>query len=165
MLRLRECLCIKRKKKLIHLSLTYFAFRTGIGPEVFAFVSSDGNYTGGSPATEAQIEFYNKHGFYITAPDYILRPEVLESNFYAWRVTGESKYLERAEKAIKSFETYCKVKDKGYAGLVNVDDSSSSRQMIDDTQSFWFSEVLKYLYVDFYFFSGASSLIYLLLSC
>ena len=112
---------------------------------MFAFASSDGNYTGGEPATEAQMDFYNKNGFYITAPDYILRPEVLESNFYAWRVTGDSKYLERAEQAIKSFETYCKVQNNGYAGLNDVDDSSSSRQMIDDTSSFWFGEVLKYL--------------------
>ena len=144
--------CFFKRKKFIHLSLIYFVFRTGIGPEVFAFISSDGNYTGGSPATAAQIEFYNKHGYYITAPDYILRPEVLESNFYAWRVTGDSKYLERAEKAMKSFETYCKVENNGYAGLIDVDDNSSSRQMIDDTESFWFSEVLKYLYVDLFYF-------------
>jgi mannosyl-oligosaccharide alpha-1,2-mannosidase len=151
---------IKREKELIHLSLTYFTFRTGIGPEVFAFASSDGNYTGGTPATAAQIDFYNKHGYYITAPDYILRPEVLESNFYAWRVTGDSKYLERAEQAIKSFEEYCKVENNGYAGLINVDDNSSSRQMIDDTESFWFGEVLKYLYVDFIFFIRSINLIY-----
>ena len=120
---------------------------------MFAFASSDGNFTGGDPATEAQMDFYNEHGFYITAPDYILRPEVLESNFYAWRVTGDSKYLERAEQAIKSFETYCKVQNNnGYAGLNDVDDSSSNRQMIDDTSSFWFGEVLKYLYVEFFFF-------------
>ena len=107
------------------------------------------------------MDFYNKHGFYITAPDYILRPEVLESNFYAWRVTGDPKYLERAEQAIKSFETYCKVEDNnGYAGLIDVDDSSSDRQMYDDTSSFWFSEVLKYLYVGFYFSSGISALIF-----
>jgi len=128
---------------------TYASTATGIGPEVFAFASSDGNYTGGTPATAAQIDFYNEHGFYITAPDYILRPEVLESNFYAWRVTGDSKYLERAEQAIKSFETYCKVENNGYAGLINVDDNSSSRQMIDDTESFWFGEVLKYLSLTF----------------
>ena len=152
MLRLRECLFVLNEIKNQYIFCSpIFAFRTGIGPEVFAFISSDGNYTGGSNATEAQLEFYNEHGFYITAPDYILRPEVLESNFYAWRVTGDSKYLKRAEKAIESFQTYCKVENNGYAGLINVDDSSSSRQMIDDTESFWFSEVLKYLYVDFFF--------------
>ena len=120
---------------------------------MFAFVSSDGNYTGGDPATKAQNDFYNKHGFYITAPDYILRPEVLESNFYAWRVTGDTKYLERAKQAINSLETYCRVENGGYAGLIDVDDDSVSRQMIDDTPSFWFGEMLKYLYVHYFFLS------------
>ena len=127
-------------------------FRTGIGPEVFAYVSSDGNYTGGAPATTAQNDFYKKHGFYITAPDYILRPEVLESNFYAWRVTGDTKYLERAKLTINNLEKYSRVKNGGYAGLIDVDDISATRQMIDDTPSFWFGEMLKYLYVDFLIF-------------
>ena len=139
--------------------LTYFVLRTGIGPEIFAFASSDGNYTGDNPATEAQIEFYNKHGFYITAPDYILRPEVLESNFYAWRVTGDSKYLKRSEQAIESLEKYCKVENGGYVGLNNVDDNSSSRQLIDDTPSFWYGEMLKYLYVNYSFFLRRINLI------
>ena len=80
--------------------------------------------TGGSPATAAQIDFYNKHGFYITTSGYILRPEVLESNFFAWRVTGDSKYLERDEQAIKSFD---KVENNWYASLINVNDNSSNR--------------------------------------
>jgi mannosyl-oligosaccharide alpha-1,2-mannosidase len=49
-------------------------FSTGIGPEGFAFISSDGNFTGDT-VTADEIAFYNKHGFYITASDYIQRPE------------------------------------------------------------------------------------------
>jgi len=96
---------VYKREREIDFSLTYFTFRTGIGPEIFAFKSSDGDYTGGNPATEAQNDFY------ITAPDYILRPEVLESNFYARRVTGDSKYLKRAEQTIQNLEKYCKVKN------------------------------------------------------
>lgn len=95
----------------------------------------------------AQSQFYDDHGFYITAPDYILRPEVLESNFYAWRVTGDTKYQDRAAQAVQSFQKYLRVQSGGYAGLDDVDDNSKSRVMIDDTPSFWFGEVLKYLYV------------------
>ena len=80
---------------------TYQSTMTGIGPETFAYESSDGNYTGGAAPTPAQMSFYKQHGFYITGSDYILRPEVLESNFYAWRVTGNEKYLKRAASAIK----------------------------------------------------------------
>ncbi|KAF9049289.1 seven-hairpin glycosidase [Hymenopellis radicata] len=74
---------------------TYASTATGIGPEAFAYISSDGNFTGGSAPTPAQQAFYSLHGFYITSSVYILRPEVLESNFYAWRVTGDQKYQHR----------------------------------------------------------------------
>jgi mannosyl-oligosaccharide alpha-1,2-mannosidase len=117
---------------------------TGIGPEEFAYASSDGNYTGGPAPDEEQLEFYNEHGFYITAPDYILRPEVLESNFYAWRVTGDTKYLDNAASAIKSFQQYLTT-TVAYTGIDDVDNTESTK--IDDMESFWFAEVLKYLYV------------------
>lgn len=113
-----------------------------IGPETFAFESSDGNFTGGS-ATQEQLDFYQQHGFYITGADYILRPEVLESNFYAWRVTGNPQYLDRAASAIQSFQKYLRLSNGGYVGLHDVNNPSGS--IIDDTQSFWFAEVLKYL--------------------
>ena len=118
--------------------------RTGIGPEVFAFVSSDGAYTGGSPPTVDQLEFNKEHGFYISSDgaDYYLRPEVLESNFYAWRVTGDTKYLDRAASAIDSFNKYLRA-PVGYAGIYDVTSANSTK--IDDMESFWFAEVLKYL--------------------
>lgn len=141
MLRLRECLLISKEKM-----LTHFTIRTGIGPEIFAFISADGNFTGGGAPSAAQTEFYNQHGFYITAPDYIMRPEVLESNFYAWRVTGETKYIDRAAQAMQSFQKYLKVKSGGYAGIFDVNNTSSDEGgMVDETESFWFAEVLKYL--------------------
>lgn len=117
--------------------------RTGIGPEVFAFTSPDGTYTGASSVPTAdQLAFNSEHGFYITASDYILRPEVLESNFYAWRATGDTKYLDRAASAIQSFNQYLTV-NGAYAGIDDVNSKNSTR--IDDMESFWFAEVLKYL--------------------
>ena len=119
--------------------------RTGIGPEVFAYISSDGGYTGSDAPTAEQLDFYDQHGYYILYPDYILRPEVLESNFYAWRVTGDSKYYDRALSAVKSFNAYITVQNGGATGLNDVNNVTAGR--IDDTSSFWFAEVLKYLYV------------------
>jgi mannosyl-oligosaccharide alpha-1,2-mannosidase len=72
-----------------------------------------------------------------------LRPEVLESNFYAWRATGDVKYLDRATQAVRSFKKYLKTPSGGYAGLWDVNSVVSDR--IDDQESFWFAEVLKYL--------------------
>ncbi|KAJ7913537.1 seven-hairpin glycosidase [Mycena leptocephala] len=121
--------------------------RTGIGPEGFAFISSDGNFTGDT-ITADQIAFYNKHGFYITASDYIQRPEVLESNFISWRLTGDTKYLDRAAAAIASFNKFLPPPDGvAFASLNDVNNPAAG--FIDITESFWFAEVLKYLYLTF----------------
>jgi mannosyl-oligosaccharide alpha-1,2-mannosidase len=68
---------------------------------------------------------------------------VLESNFYAFRVTGNPVYLERARRSIASFNTYLST-EAGFAGIYNVD-STRTWMKIDKTESFWFAEVLKYL--------------------
>lgn len=63
---------------------TYTQTLTGIGPESFSWEESE------VPAN--QTEFYERAGFYITDSTYILRPEVLESFYYAYRATGDRKY-------------------------------------------------------------------------
>lgn len=106
-------------------------------------MSSDGSYTGDPSPSILDASFVKANGFYPTASAYYLRPEVLESNFYAWRVTGDTTYLDRAAAAVKSFRTYLKAPGGGYAGLTDVNNRKSAQ--IDDTTSFWFAEVLKYL--------------------
>ncbi|KAG6819563.1 hypothetical protein H0H93_010728 [Arthromyces matolae] len=123
---------------------TYASTLTGIGPEAFAYISSDGNFTGGSAPDSSDLAFYAKHGFYITDGVYINRPEVLETNFYAWRATGDTKYLDRAASAVASFNKYLQT-PTGYAGLNDV--TNPSLGLIDDTESFWFAEVLKYFHI------------------
>ncbi|KAF7763520.1 CAZyme family GH47 [Agaricus bisporus var. burnettii] len=125
---------------------TYSSTATGIGPEVFGFASDDGDFTGQDAPTAAQNAFYQLHGFYPIISYYDMRPEVLESNFYAWRVTGDTKYLDRAASALRSFETYLAVND-AYAPILDVNDPNSMK--IDDLESFWFAETLKYLYLTF----------------
>lgn len=138
---LREC------NTSLALLLTHLFWNsTRIGPELFAFASEDGDYTGQPPPTPEQQEFYKAHGFYLvdSARYYDMRPEVLESNFYAWRVTGDTKYIDRAASALRSFERYLAVND-AYAPIENVNDANSNK--INDMESFWFAETLKYLYV------------------
>jgi len=125
---------------------TYAGDATGIGPEAFAYISEDGNFTGSGPPSIDQLAFYNKHGYYVTASYYIQRPEVLESNFYAWRVTGNSTYLQRAQMAIANFDKYLNT-STGFAGINDVNSPQSKK--VDETASFWFAEVLKYLYLTF----------------
>ncbi|CAL1699168.1 unnamed protein product [Somion occarium] len=126
---------------------TYASTMTGIGPEIFGFFSSDGNFTGATPTAE-DLAFYEKHGFFLypQAEYYYLRPEVLESNFYAWRVTGNRTYLDRAASAINSINKFLKA-PVAFAGIWNVNEADSG--FIDDTESFWYAEVLKYLYLTF----------------
>ncbi|KAI8976706.1 seven-hairpin glycosidase [Trametes punicea] len=128
---------------------TYASTATGIGPEAFGYISSDGNFTGSSAPGEGDLAFYDRNGFYILSgnSDYFMRPEVLESNFYAWRSTGNVKYYERAISAMNSFETFLKAPTVAYAPIDDVDSTDSD--FIDDMESFWFAEVLKYLYLTF----------------
>ncbi|KAG6901597.1 hypothetical protein C0995_010157 [Termitomyces sp. Mi166 len=125
---------------------TYASTETGIGPESFAYISFDGGFTGGSPPDSDELEFNAKHGFYITDGVYIQRPEVLETNFYAWRATGNTKYLDRAASAVASFNKFLQT-PTGYAGINDVNNVANG--LVDDTESFWFAEVLKYLYLTF----------------
>ncbi|ELU41720.1 glycoside hydrolase family 47 protein [Rhizoctonia solani AG-1 IA] len=69
------------------------------------------------------------------------------SNFYAWRATGDIKYQKRAHAALMSIEKYCKL-DGGYVGI---DDVRLVKQesYINQTETFLFAEVLKYLYLTF----------------
>ncbi|KIJ32152.1 glycoside hydrolase family 47 protein [Sphaerobolus stellatus SS14] len=144
---------------------TYASTATGIGPEVFSFISKvttqppngtdDGNFTdSGVPIQPSDLAFNAKHGFYFfpDSNDYILRPEVLESNFYAWRVSGDTKYLQNAENALRSFQKFLIVPggDGGVSGLNDVNNATvTDSTRVDDTESFFFAEVMKYLYLTF----------------
>ncbi len=59
-------------------------------------------------------------------------------------MTGDTKYLNNAAAAIDSFNKFLPA-TVGFACIDDVNDPNSEK--IDDTESFWFAEVLKYLYV------------------
>ncbi|KAF8592557.1 glycoside hydrolase family 47 protein [Ramaria rubella] len=133
---------------------TYASTVTKIGPEVFGFISKinghppngmdDGSFTK-DPITPANIAFNNKHGFYIFngGSDYILRPEVLESNFYAWRVTGDTKYLDNAQSTIDSYLKFLVVPGGkgGVSGLLDMNNATvPPENHVDETESFMFAE-------------------------
>lgn len=130
---------------------TYERTATGLGPEVFGFVGPDGDHAGRVEPSPEDLAFYKENGFYSYNDTlwayYDLRPEVLESNFYAWRATGDIKYQKRAHAALLSIEKYCKVED-GYAGIMDVR-LTQQFSYINQTETFLFAEVLKYLYLTF----------------
>lgn len=122
---------------------TYTSSATGIGPESFVFRSASGSTNGVKISNEA---FYAQNGFDYDAKSYVLRPEVLESVFYAYRVTGDKKWQDAAWAAFQSIKKYCKA-PLSFAAINDVSDVNTSQ--LDDSESFLFAELFKYLYLIF----------------
>lgn len=122
---------------------TYTSSVTGIGPEVFVFKSDNGGTNG---VTIYHEEFYKEHGFDYSVPSYILRPEVLESVFYAYRSTGDKRWQDLAWAAFNSIKKYCKA-PAALASISQVNNTQTTQ--INDSESFLYAELLKYLYLIF----------------
>lgn len=73
-------------------------------------------------------------------------PEVIESVFYAYRITGQEFWRDIAWEAFSSIKSACDT-GNGWAGIRNVNDPSSGSY--DETQTFLFAELLKYFYLIF----------------
>ncbi|KAJ8978369.1 hypothetical protein NQ317_018601 [Molorchus minor] len=102
---------------------------TKLGPEAFRFTEG---------AEARALKVFEKY--------YILRPEVIESYFYMYRLTKDEKYRNWGWEAVQALEKYCRVSG-GYTGLKNV--YSEEPQQDDVQQSFFLAETLKYLYLLF----------------
>ena len=138
---------------------SYTATPTGIGPETWSWIPASPYRNGSfSPSSERQALELNDHGFWTADPSYKLRPEYVESLFYAFRITGEARYREWAWEAFLAIERHCKTK-YGYAGLKDVmvvskhpderEDGVDPNWSKSETESFWVAETLKYLYLIF----------------
>lgn len=75
---------------------------------------------------------------------YLLRPELAESIYYAYRATKDESWLEAGKDIIDSVSKYCFVPDCGYATI----DVETKRQQ-DAMPSYFLSEWIKYLYLLF----------------
>jgi mannosyl-oligosaccharide alpha-1,2-mannosidase len=76
---------------------TYSSTATKIGPEAFRWQDlsrAPEDVTHNPPPPAGQQRFYDVAGFWITNGGYVLRPEVIESYYYAYRATGDPKYQE-----------------------------------------------------------------------
>ncbi|KAJ3091072.1 Mannosyl-oligosaccharide 1,2-alpha-mannosidase IB, partial [Quaeritorhiza haematococci] len=78
------------------------------------------------------------------ASRYLLRPEVIESIFYMWRLTRDPKYRDWGWEIAQNIETHCKVPDdRGYSGLLTTTTTPASHANNQD--SYFIAETLKYL--------------------
>ncbi|CAO1632351.1 unnamed protein product [Parajaminaea phylloscopi] len=122
---------------------TYTSSATGIGPESFVYAAADGSTNGVSITNK---DFYQANGFDYETPSYVLRPEVLESVFYAYRFTGDKKWQNAAWTAFNHIKEYC----GGALSLAAIQDVSNVQtDKLDDSESFLFAELFKYIYLTF----------------
>lgn len=83
-------------------------------------------------------------------PKYILRPEAIESVFYMYRLTGESKWRDYGWKMFENILKHCKTSDGEFAALKDITVKGERPDNFEDSlESFWFSETLKYFYLLF----------------
>ena len=81
---------------------------------------------------------------HVVAGSYHLRPEIIESTYYLYHYTGDPEYRHRGEKMFDDFVGYCRT-DSGYAALADV----TSKQQLDEMESFVLAETFKYFYLLF----------------
>lgn len=115
---------------------TYAASDNHLGPETWSW---DDQYY-----PSDQQEFFEENGFHILEQDYRLRPEVIESYYYAYVLTGDPMYREWAWQAFMAINKWCRT-EVGYSSI-----RGSQHRHTNMQESFWFAEVLKYLYLIFY---------------
>ena len=89
-------------------------------------------------------ELLNYKTMEITYPQYVLRPEIIESAYYLYHYTQDEKYLKMGETFLNNIVKYCKT-PVGFASLKSV----VTKEKEDDMESFFFAETLKYLYLLF----------------
>ncbi|KAI9681671.1 MAG: mannosyl-oligosaccharide alpha-1,2-mannosidase [Trizodia sp. TS-e1964] len=132
----------------------YRVTRTGLAPEIAHFQIYDPPKMegfGSPPASLSDdedadwkadfiIEHNNGHN--------LQRPETVESLFYLWRITGDTMYREWGWQMFKAFVKYSTVpRDGGFTSVENV--NKIPVQLMDNMESFWLSETLKYFYLLF----------------
>ncbi|OTB00289.1 glycoside hydrolase family 47 protein [Hypoxylon sp. CI-4A] len=128
---------------------TYTATVTGIGPEVFYWQDSalPANASNNNSPPSDAAAFYSAAGFWIPSGGgaYVLRPEVIESYYYAYRATGDAKYQDWAWEAFQNINATCAA-GVGYSSVTDVN-APGGGSFDDFQESFWFAEVLKYSYL------------------
>lgn len=115
---------------------TYAIQPTFLAPEITYFNIQNVN---GQKSMDMYVKMNDAHN--------LLRPEFIESLFYMWYFTGNKTFQDWGWQIFQAFENYTKV-DKGYTSIGNVRSVYNTLQK-DMTESFWFAETLKYLYLLF----------------
>ncbi|KAE8224011.1 hypothetical protein CF319_g3028 [Tilletia indica] len=123
---------------------TYNSTASGIGPEGWTFKLKDGSLNG---RPYKNTTFSQKSGFYITSPSYNMRPEMVESLFYAWRLTGDPQWLDYIWNTFLAIKAHCTSPSGAAAAISDV--RQANPPLVDNLQSFYFAELMKYFAMAF----------------
>ncbi|KAJ2886478.1 hypothetical protein H4R27_000611 [Coemansia aciculifera] len=123
---------------------------SSLGAEAIKFVRKNvpSDYLLMKSSSQSMVDQY---GFSLERPYYLLRPELIESLFYMYRLTGKTIYADRVWKIWQGIQRNCRVPG-GYVGTANVavdDSASGTMDIINSTESFFFAETFLYLYLTF----------------
>ncbi|KAF8821961.1 putative Endoplasmic reticulum mannosyl-oligosaccharide, partial [Cardiosporidium cionae] len=95
---------------------------------------------------DTEVNSYDEMTTDSSASSYYLRPETFESLYYMFYFTKNTKYQKKGIELFKAIRKRC-VCDAGFSAVTNVDMDCTPK--IDDMESFWLSETLKYAYLLF----------------
>ncbi|KAJ7128826.1 glycoside hydrolase [Mycena crocata] len=122
---------------------------TGLAPEgvVFRTEADPGPMMGDGDERDWYIRGTYPNGPAPYDAHYILRPEISESVFLAWRLTGDARYRGYAWEIFSAIERHCRLPEGGYATVMHVDRVPVTYE--DKQETFFLSETLKYLFLTF----------------
>lgn len=125
---------------------SYRATVSGIGAYGIGWFDKRGSTSGWGWVNSGRRDFYNKNGLFVHVGDWVQEPETIESLFYAWRITRDVRFRDMAWEAFQQIKKHAST-ETAYAGIVNVNDASSD--LYDQTETFLYAELFKYLYLIF----------------
>ncbi|CAH2316853.1 endoplasmic reticulum mannosyl-oligosaccharide 1,2-alpha-mannosidase [Pelobates cultripes] len=114
----------------------YKQMETGLSPEISHFHMHD-QLKGGK---DIDVKPADRHN--------LLRPETVESLFYLYRFTGDTKYQDWGWDILQSFNKYTRVPSGGFTSINNVQNTGSPEPR-DKMESFFLGETLKYFFLLF----------------
>ncbi|KAK5741670.1 hypothetical protein LTR17_003876 [Elasticomyces elasticus] len=129
---------------------TYNTTLTGLGPIQWGWYNgSNQAYDPQDDVDAAERKWAAKYGYFMHdgTENWASRPEPTESLYYAYRITGDQRWAEYAwQNFLAINETARNV--NGFATINNVN-MPFGGSMLNGLDSFFFAEVLKYLYLTF----------------